>query len=121
MFNFQRKKEKDLPENMEELLESFVALRKENEEIKKELNKIKEQQESLLQGVEVVRFNPFSEEGGNQSFSIAFLDKKGNGVVVTSLYTKENNRVYGKPVEEGKSKYSLSNEEKEAIKRVLKF
>jgi len=48
---------------------------------------------------------------------LALLDGKDNGIVMTSLYAREGNRVYGKPIKNGKSEYSLSEEEKQAIEK----
>lgn len=68
--------------------------------------------------VGVIRFNPFKDLGGDQSFSIALLDGQNNGVVISGLHTREGNRVYAKPVENGKAvKHPLTEEELEAIKR----
>lgn len=68
--------------------------------------------------VGVVRFNPFKDLGGDQSFSVALLDGENSGVVISSIHTREGNRVYSKPVEKGKTvKYPLTDEEKEAIKK----
>jgi len=64
-----------------------------------------------------VRFNPFGELGGSQSFVIALLDSQNNGFVISSLFIKEGNRVYAKSVVGGQSGYVLSAEEKEAIAR----
>lgn len=67
--------------------------------------------------VGVVRFNPFKDLGGDQSFSIALLDGQNNGMVISGLHTREGNRVYAKPVEKGQAvKHPLTEEEKEAIK-----
>ncbi len=118
MFNFKKKKE-NLPENMKDVLSELKELRKENKEIKKEIEDIKKEQENFLHEVEMVRFNPFQEKGGDQSFSVAFLNKKGNGAVFTGLYTKEGSRVYGKPIKKGESKYSLSKEEESIIGKAL--
>ena len=112
---FNSKKKQKLPESVSELAKEISAIKDENKKLREELEKVKKEQESCLQGMGLIRFNPFLQEGGNQSFSMALLDKKENGVVVTSLYTKEGNRVYGKPVKQGKSEYSLSEDEKKAI------
>ena|SRR3989344_9458972 len=72
-----------------------------------------------LQKIGVVRFNPFGDMGGNQSFTIALLDSLNNGFVISSLFTKEGNRVYAKAIAKGESKHILSNEEKEAIARAI--
>ena len=65
----------------------------------------------------IVRFNPFSGVGSDQSFSVALLDKNDNGIVITSLYNREGNRVYAKPIKTGVSEYLLSTEEKSAIEK----
>lgn len=75
--------------------------------------------ERTIQKIGIVRFNPFNEMGGNQSFVIALLDDKNNGFVISSLFVKEGNRVYAKAIKDGKSDYSLSKEEVEAINRAL--
>ena len=68
--------------------------------------------------VGIVRFNPFKDFGGDQSFSVALLDGENSGVVISALHSRESNRVYSKPVEKGKAvKYPLTDEELEAIKR----
>lgn len=69
--------------------------------------------------VGVIRFNPFKDTGGDQSFVIALLDSQNNGLVLSSLYTREGTRVYTKPIEKGASKYHLSKEEEEAIKKAI--
>lgn len=114
MFNFFKKKKKE-PENLKEVLNYFKNLEKNFEKLSQELESLKKESQFSVQKVGIVRFNPFSEVGGNQSFSIALLDKNDNGIVITSLYTREGNRVYGKPIKGGLSEYSLSEEEKKAI------
>lgn len=76
--------------------------------------------EKTFQKLGVVRFNPFNNLGGNQSFVIALLDKNNNGFVISSLFIKEGNRVYTKAVKNGKSEHALSDEEKLAIEKAIK-
>ena len=87
------------------------------------LNKLHHELEALtertIQKVGVVRYNPFSDTGGDQSFAIALLDAFGNGVVVSSLHSRTDTRVFAKPVQGGRSKYQLSDEEQDAIKKAL--
>ncbi len=68
-----------------------------------------------VQKVGVIRFNPFSDTGGDQSFCIACLDAQNNGFTLTSLFTREGTRIYTKPIVNSESKYPLTEEEKEAI------
>jgi uncharacterized SAM-binding protein YcdF (DUF218 family) len=73
-----------------------------------------------LQKVGVVRFNPFQDSGGDQSFAIALLDQRGSGVVVSSLHGRAETRIFAKQVINGRSTHSLSDEEQQAIREALK-
>jgi hypothetical protein len=69
-----------------------------------------------LHKVALERFNPFKEVGGNQSFSVAFLDAENTGIVISALHTREGTRVYGKPiVRGGAANYPLTEEEKAVV------
>lgn len=72
------------------------------------------------QKISIVRFNPFGDTGGDQSFVLAVLDAHNSGYVLTSIHGREGTRVYVKPIDEGKSKYPLSTEEKQALSRASK-
>lgn len=73
-----------------------------------------------VQKVGMLRFNPFGNEGGNQSFAVALLDNYDSGVIILSLYSRDGVRIYAKPVKEGKSEYQLSKEEEEALQIAMK-
>lgn len=67
------------------------------------------------------RYNPFTDTGGDQSFSVAFLDEYGDGIMISSLHSRENTRLYAKKVEKGKVvSQALSKEEQEVINEALK-
>jgi len=87
------------------------------------LNKLHHELENLsqrtIQKVAVIRYNPFADTGGDQSFAIALLDSLGNGVVLSSLHSRTDTRVFAKAVHSGRSKYQLSDEEQDAIKKAL--
>lgn len=72
-----------------------------------------------VQHVGVIRFNPFPDKGGDQSFAVALLDDHADGVVFTGLHSRGDSRVYSKPVVGGASTYALTEEEKEAISRAM--
>jgi hypothetical protein len=74
---------------------------------------------SALQRVGMVRFNPFEETGGNQSFALALLDGQGNGFVISSLHARAGTRIYGKALSGGRSETALSTEESEAVRIAL--
>ena len=69
----------------------------------------------LLRHVGLVRFSPFHDTGGDQSFSMAILDGRGDGVVVSALHSRQESKLYAKPINGGNSRYSLTEEEKQAI------
>lgn len=67
----------------------------------------------------VVRYNPFAETGGDQSFALAIVNDAGTGVVVSSLHNRDATRVYAKPLASGDSTYQLTDEERDAIQQAL--
>ena len=70
-----------------------------------------------FQRVGLVRYNPFEETGGNQSFALALLDADGNGWVLSSLHARSGTRIYAKTITAGRSEAALSTEEADAIRQ----
>lgn len=79
-----------------------------------------ESMQHAITKIGITRFNPFKEIGGDQSFSIALLDEQNDGVIITSYYGRELNRVYAKSIQDGASEHELSEEEKGAIAKAIK-
>lgn len=77
--------------------------------------RLQEEMPKNLQRVGLVRFNPFGDTGGDQSFAIALTDATGNGFVISSLHRRTESKVYAKPLQVWQSSYTLSDEEKQAI------
>lgn len=83
-------------------------------------NQLRELCRKSLHKVNIVRFNPFKEVGGNQSFSVVLLDGKNSGVVLSSLHTREGTRVYAKPIASGKEQgFPFTEEEKLCIEQAI--
>jgi hypothetical protein len=80
-----------------------------------EIQAIKEKMIHLKAKVGILRYNAFSDQGSDLSFSLAIVDEKLNGVVISGLHSREESLVYAKPLKEGQSRYALSPEEKQAI------
>jgi len=114
---FFRKGGKDLGEVLGNLIKKLEGQETDLKKIFEEISRLNQISERSFQKIGVVRFNPFKDVGGDQSFSIALLDLNNNGFVITSLYSREGNRIYTKPINNGKSEYSLSGEEIEAIEK----
>jgi len=107
---------KDLEEIIYKQIKKTNEIDCEIKKIIKDNQKIKSNLSECVQKVGVVRFNPFGDVGGNQSFVIALLDNSLNGVIIQGLYSRDGARVYSKGIKEGKSEYTLGKEEEEAIK-----
>ena len=88
--------------------------------IQKDLKKLEDDMESCLQKVAIVRYNPFKETGGNLCYALAMLNKKNDGVLINSIFSRDGSYNYGKPVVNGKSEFNLSTEEQEALDLALK-
>jgi len=114
------KKSGDLKSILEELLKETKITREGLEKIKKELDRIESENLTHIQKTSLLRFNPFADVGGNQSFVISLLDGYDNGLVISSLHSRAGTRIYAKPIEQGKPKgFELSKEEELAIKKAL--
>jgi hypothetical protein len=87
------------------------------QELDRALRDLEQSLRRSVQRVGVVRFNPFPDTGGDQSFAIALLDGHGDGVVLSSLHARADTRVFAKQVRAGRSEHTLSEEEQEAIRR----
>lgn len=106
---------KDLKLILEALIEKADFAANETQRIQKELSRLSGKMGNCLQKIGVVRFNPYSDTGGNQSFALACLSESNSGLVILSLHGREGTRVYIKGIERGKATSSLSREEKQAI------
>lgn len=112
--------EKDLRKILDKILLNAKDNTKSIEEILSEIDRIKDGDRKHVQKIGIVRFNPFDEIGGEHSFSLAILDGRDNGFVITTLHTRERTRVYTKEIKEGKSELELSEEERKAIIKARK-
>ena len=110
--------------NLIKVLEAVQSIEKKNtkdiKKVQKKVDNIEKEGVLHVQKVGLIRFNPFSEIGGDHSFSMSLLDGNDDGLVITGLHTRERTRLYVKPVKKGKSNYELSDEEKKAILKGIK-
>ena len=72
-----------------------------------------------IQKVEIIKYNPYNDTGGDQSFSLVLLDGKLNGTILTSLHSRSGTRIYAKVIKKGESELDLSKEEKEVLKKAI--
>jgi hypothetical protein len=111
-----------LKDVLDVILQTQKGLQSETRDIYKVLDGIKQDARLHIQRVGFVRFNPFSDTGGSQSFTLTLLDGHDNGLVMTSLYARTGHRWYIKEVASGKGKeLALSKEEQAAIQKAKPF
>jgi hypothetical protein len=106
----------NLAQPFEELGERLDTNDHQTEQIRTELDHLRDSLPQSIQAASLVRFQAFSDYGGDQSFAIAFANAAGDGVVLSSIFAREGSRVYAKPLQGWTSSYSLSFEEEEAIR-----
>lgn len=109
---------KNLGEALTKILLRLQEVSGRTDKLEKELLRLSGDSTLHLSRIGLVRFNPFSDTGGSQSFTLALLDERNNGLVMTSLYARTGNRWYVKEVHMGAGvNIDLSKEELAAIKR----
>lgn len=119
LFLVQRKKtQKFFETDKGNIYELLVASINHSEEVKRHSIKIEKELENIgniiknsFQKSAIIRYNPFKDTGGNQSFSLALLDLDNNGYILTSMHSRESSRVYAKAIIKGKTTHNLSAEE----------
>jgi len=98
-------------------LDKVFAVARELDEVVARQAVLEASQRKSFQRVGLVRYNPFEETGGNQSFALALLDAKGDGWVLSSLHARTGTRIYAKTITAGRSDTNLSEEETAAIRQ----
>lgn len=110
-------------ESLETVLETHLgrvhAMARTVEELSAKSATLESSGRRAIQRVGLVRYNPFEETGGNQSFALALLDARGDGVVLSSLHARAGTRIYGKSIRGGRADAALSAEETEALRIAL--
>ena len=119
--NFMKKlgNSKNIEEDLENFMYKIERVEKQNAEIINFCKNLDEDVSKCVQKIGIVRYSAFKDTGSDLSFAVALLDEKNNGVVFNGIYSREISNIYAKPVENGNSTYTLSDEEKESIQRAI--
>lgn len=112
---FRRAKGAEVMDMLAHMLEKSEQIDKNIATVFEENKKDREILNQTLHKTSLVRFNPFDDVGGKQSFCIVFLDANNSGILITSLYAKNGIRTYARRIIEGESEQPLSHEEQRAI------
>lgn len=109
--------------NLEELLINSIDKIDDMEEITNEVkamcNKTSDIVTSCVQKVSMQRYKAFEDIGSDLSYSIALLDGNNNGVIITSIYSRNESITYAKPIDNGISRYDLSEEESTVLHQAI--
>jgi hypothetical protein len=100
-------------------LDTVARARRDVDELEERAAALESALRRSFQRVGLVRYNPFEDTGGNQSFALALLDGNADGIVVSSLHARAGTRVYAKALSGGRADGPLSDEESEALRRAL--
>ncbi len=111
--------------NLEQIVDKLIDKLEINEanvsQISQSLVGFQKRSSGFLQKIGILRFNPFEESGGDQSFAIALLDGEESGFIISSLHSRSGTRIYAKEIRSGKSMaHTLSKEEKETLDKALR-
>lgn len=111
-----RTDKKTLHDVLDKLLAEVSSLKKELESLKVKYAMMEKQSSLHIQKIGLIRFNPFKDTGGDQSFTLALVDAQNTGIIISALHSRSGMRWYAKRVVNGKGhEYALSDEEKQAI------
>ena len=116
-------KSKNLDDSMDLLRKEIVELKKFRASAESTFRDNNDRIKKAVTGVETVRFNPFKGDGSgsNQSFATAFINEEKNGVVISSMYSRDHISVFSKPIKNSASEYELTAEEREAMNKALEI
>lgn len=107
---------KTLTAFLEQITKELEINKKNIARISEQCDKIEKDGQLHIQKIGLLRFNPFKDTGGDQSFILALVDAKDTGVIISGLYSRSGTRWYAKKVVDGKGvEYELSDEEKKAL------
>ena len=112
---FLGKKAKDLENTIVIFEEDISKIKSAKEKTEQEIININQKLKKSIRGLETLRFNPFADQGSNQSFTIGMLNETGDGVVLSSLYSRDRMSIFAKPIKNNQSEYELTKEEKEIL------
>lgn len=110
---------KDIKEDISKYMNRIVDLEEALSETNSYCKQLNKKVEGCVQKVGIVRFSAYKNSGNDLSFAVALLDEKNNGVVFNGLYSREMSSTYAKPVINGKSTYTMTPEENQAILRAM--
>ena len=112
---------KNIEEDLENYMYRVERVERQNAEIISYCKNLDDEVAKCIQKVGIVRYSAFKDTGSDLSFAVAMLNENNDGVVFNGIYSREMSNIYAKSVKNGGSEYTLSEEEKEAIRRAIEM
>ena len=110
---------KDISEILNNYMTRVINLEEAISETNVYCKQLDKKSELCIQKVGIVKYNAYKDSGNDLSFAIALLNNKNDGIVLNGIYSREMSNIYAKPVFNGESTYTLTDEEKQAIKKAI--
>ncbi len=110
---------KNLEEDLQNYMSRVKQVEKQNTKISNQIKTLNGDLTKCIQKVGIVRYSAFRDTGSDLSFALALLDENNDGVVLNGIYSREMSNIYAKPVQKGKSTYTISEEEMQAIEKAI--
>lgn len=110
---------KNLEEDLQNYMSRVNQVEKQNAKISNQIKTLNGDLTKCIQKVGIVRYSAFRDTGSDLSFALALLDENNDGVVLNGIYSREMSNIYAKPVQKGKSTYTISEEEMQAIEKAM--
>ncbi|EKD91441.1 MAG: hypothetical protein ACD_30C00005G0009 [uncultured bacterium] len=110
---------RDIRNKFKELVDIIDEVVKDGHVLQRHVRDVSKEGLGHIQKVEIIKYNPYNDTGGDQSFSLVLLDGKLNGTILTSLHSRSGTRIYAKVIKKGESELDLSKEEKEVLKKAI--
>ena len=110
---------KNIQEDLENYIHKVNKVEMQNGEIANQVQILNTDLKKCIQKVGIIRYNAFKDTGSDLSFTLALLDENNDGVVLNGIYSREMSNIYAKPVNNGKSSYTISEEEAKAIQKAI--
>ena len=110
---------RDISEDLNNYMDRIIELEAGLSETHTYCRQLDNKMKDCIQKIGIVRYNAYNDAGNELSFAVALLDDKNNGVVFNGIYSREMSNIYAKPVINGKSKYTITEEENEALLKAM--
>lgn len=109
--------------NIEQMITNYMGhidqVKNDSDKSMKAYEEINSKMENCMQKFSVVRYRAFEDVGSDLSFSMALLDNKNDGTIITGIYGRSESTTYAKPIDKGISRYELSTEEKNVLENAM--